>query len=268
MLSYLSSPATFATLPVFQNNFLPDNLDEPQMKRRKGNQHQTFIPRRKSKRQADPSKELKYSVAKTNSGYILSILKSVPKRILSREIHKQLLELREQYYRPVYQIVEDFAGNQLYMEETPDEDALLESVLPHLNMSLIRKRITRELFQDYELELNHRGDEINVRSARDNISKDFELDAVFDDAKLLGFNMIENNEFAVMKIELLERSKSVRNIEVQFDSARSFAKTQASYVSMIQHTPLLEEIPDEEVERYQTLLAADDPSSTSIINDI
>ena len=81
-----------------------------------------------------------------------------------------------------------------------------------LDFKTLGKKIARDLFQDYEIELNHRGDELNILSKKDNILKDFYLDQVFEDVFVIscGVNNLDDDfkeKYALLKIGLVKHEK-------------------------------------------------------------
>lgn len=214
MFSVFNSPCVFEQLPTFSqsaHNFeynSPMNY-QPECKRRRAVRANKGAPERRSKAQ---SPILKYTLSETPNGYDLSLYKHISYSLFSKYVNEKLGELKESRYRPTYHVVEDFFGNQYYVEDEFDENALLRSALEDLDFKAIGKKIAKDLFQDYEIELNHRGDELSILSKKDNISKDFCLDEVFEDVFVIGCG-VENidddssDKYALLKIGLVKHER-------------------------------------------------------------
>ncbi|CAI4063090.1 hypothetical protein N7582_002294 [Saccharomyces uvarum] len=214
MFSVFNSPCVFEQLPTFNqsaHNFecgSPMNY-QPECKRRRAVRANLRAPERRSRAE---SPVLKYALSETSNGYNLSLYKHIPYSLFSKYVNEKLGELKENHYRPTYHVVEDFFGNQYYVEDEVDEKALLRSALEDLDFKAIGKKIAKDLFQDYEIELNHRGDELSILSKKDNISKDFCLDEVFEDVFVIGCG-VENidddssDKYALLKIGLVKHER-------------------------------------------------------------
>ncbi|CAI4063611.1 hypothetical protein SUVZ_07G3730 [Saccharomyces uvarum] len=214
MFSVFNSPCVFEQLPTFNqsaHNFeysSPMNY-QPECKRRRAVRANLRAQERRSRAE---SPVLKYALSETPNGYNLSLYKHIPYSLFSKYVNEKLGELKENHYRPTYHVVEDFFGNQYYVEDEFDENALLRSALKDLDFKAIGKKIAKDLFQDYEIELNHRGDELSILSKKDNISKDFCLDEVFEDVFVIGCG-VENidddssDKYALLKIGLVKHER-------------------------------------------------------------
>lgn len=83
-----------------------------------------------------------------------------------------------------------------------------------LDFRAIGKKIAKDLFQDYEIELNHRGDELSILSKKDKIFKEFSLDQVFEDVFVIGCG-VENiddgsrEKYALLKIGLVKHEEEI-----------------------------------------------------------
>ncbi|CAI4062547.1 Btn2p SKDI_07G3880 [Saccharomyces kudriavzevii IFO 1802] len=215
MFSIYNSPCVFEQLPTFNEPTSSHHFERsspmyyPECKRRRAVKANLKPSKGKSR---DWSRTLKYALTATPNGYTLSLYKRVPYELISKYVNEKLDELKESHYRPTYHVVQDFFGNQYYVEDEVDENALFRSALKELEFKAIGKKIAKDLFQDYEIELNHRGDELSILSKRDNIFKDFCLDQVFEDVFVISCG-IENmdddsrDKYALLKIGLVRQER-------------------------------------------------------------
>ncbi|CAI4062581.1 hypothetical protein SKDZ_07G3840 [Saccharomyces kudriavzevii ZP591] len=215
MFSIYNSPCVFEQLPTFNEPTISHHFERsspmyyPECKRRRAVKANLKPSKGKSR---DWSQTLKYALTTTPNGYTLSLYKQVPYELISKYVNEKLDELKESHYRPTYHVVQDFFGNQYYVEDEVDENALFRSALKELEFKAIGKKIAKDLFQDYEIELNHRGDELSILSKRDNIFKDFCLDQVFEDVFVISCG-IENmdddsrDKYALLKIGLVRQER-------------------------------------------------------------
>lgn len=151
---------------------------------------------------------LRYTVDESPDGYTLLLSKKVPKGMISEAVNQQIAELKEELYRPTYHLVRDLWGNPYFVEEEADEESLLRSALSRLDMPAISRKIARSLFQEYEIDLNHRGDQLTVSSRKDGITKSFEIGSCIEDIRVAGCKLDESQEFGVLKIELMKSDES------------------------------------------------------------
>ena len=218
MFSIFNSPCVFEQLPSFSQPLNSRYFDcsspvsyYPECKRRKAIKANLRAPK---KSDANCSEPLRYALAETPNGYTLSLSKRIPYELFSKYVNEKLGELKENHYRPTYHVVQDFFGNQYYVEDEADEDALLRSALKDLDFRAIGKKIAKDLFQDYEIELNHRGDELSILSKKDKIFKEFSLDQVFEDVFVIGCG-VENiddgsrEKYALLKIGLVKHEEEI-----------------------------------------------------------
>ncbi|QHS73448.1 Btn2p [Saccharomyces paradoxus] len=216
MFSIFNSPCVFEQLPSSSQPVNSRYFDcsspvsyYPECKRRKAVKAN---PRAPKKSDRNCFETLRYALAETPNGYTLSLYKQIPYELFSKYVNEKLSELKESHYRPTYHVVQDFFGNQYYVEDEADENALLRSAFEDLDFKAIGKKIAKDLFQDYEIELNHRGDELSILSKKDNIFKDFPLDQVFEDVFVIGCG-VENidddsrEKCALLKIGLVKHGR-------------------------------------------------------------
>lgn len=147
---------------------------------------------------------LKYTVDESPEGYTLWLSKKVPRGMIAEAVNEQISHLKEESYRPTYHLVRDLWGNPYFVEEEADEESLLREALSKLDMKAINHKIARNLFQEYEIDLNHRGDQLTVSSRRDGITKSFEIGSCIEDIRVTGCKLDDKQEYAVLRIELIK----------------------------------------------------------------
>lgn len=147
---------------------------------------------------------LRYTVDESPDGYTLWLSKKVPRGMIADAVNEQIAQLKEDLYRPTYHLVRDVWGNSYFVEEEADEESLLREALSKLDMKAIYRKIARNLFQEYEIDLNHRGDQLTVTSRKDGITKSFEIGSTIEDIRVTGCKLDESQEHAVLRIELIK----------------------------------------------------------------
>ncbi|QLG71194.1 hypothetical protein HG535_0B02320 [Zygotorulaspora mrakii] len=208
MFSVIQSPCVFEPLPIL-NVLEGDQLCYgPELKKRRsvGNPCRYSRPAPKT----SPI-SMRYSVEENDDSYILSLYKKVPEGRIAEMVNQELVKLKESAYRPIYHVVHDILGNSYYLEEEQDENELIRKAMSQLNMNAIYRKVAREAFQDLNIELNHRGDELTVSSQRDGISKSFEIDEQIADVRVVGCKYDEVNEYGILKL-MLEKISNTNNL--------------------------------------------------------
>lgn len=171
-------------------------------KRRRVHNSPMRIPSSRNVRQNTPV-PLRYKVTETERGYVLSLHKKLPKDLLRNEINYELSMLKDQLYRPTYHYC-GFFGD--LVEEEADEDSLTDQAISKLNVDTICRRVARQAFKNYKIELNHRGDELSITSRADGVAKEFDLGVAIDDLEVMGCYLDESYSHAVWKILLVKET--------------------------------------------------------------
>lgn len=186
---------------------MPSMLVDPiflaqEPKRRRVHNSPMRIPSSRNVRQNTPV-PLRYKVTETERGYVLSLHKKLPKDLLRNEINYELSMLKDQLYRPTYHYC-GFFGD--LVEEEADEDSLTDQAISKLNVDTICRRVARQAFKNYKIELNHRGDELSITSRADGVAKEFDLGVAIDDLEVMGCYLDESYSHAVWKILLVKET--------------------------------------------------------------
>lgn len=245
---------------------------------------------------------LRFKVTEAERGYVLSLCKELPRDVLRNEINHSLSVLKDQLYRPTYHYCGFFGG---LIEEQADEDSLTSEAMSKLNLEAISRRVARQAFKDYKIELNHRGDELTVVSRADGVAKEFDIGVAIDDLEIMGCQLDESCNHAVWKILLVKEndmndSESIQDQEMEMeepepceqeeiDSQEGEEKLkseptiqepeestplkidikfpQAQKSQQHEHVlPILEEVEDEEVDRFRQLVDRA-PTGSAILED-
>ncbi|AQZ16230.1 BTN2 (YGR142W) and CUR1 (YPR158W) [Zygosaccharomyces parabailii] len=151
--------------------------------------------------QQHESVPIRYEVEEADRGYILSLYRPLKKDALKNELNRQLFSLKEQLYKPTYHYCKFLGG---LVEEQPDEEALLRQAMSQLDVDGICRRLARNTFKDYKIELNYRGDELAIVSRLDGVAKEFDLGTHIDDLEILGCRLDKSYTNAVWKILLVK----------------------------------------------------------------
>lgn len=144
---------------------------------------------------------IRYEVEEADRGYILSLYRPLKKDALKNELNQQLASLKEQLYKPTYHYCKFLGG---LVEEQPDEEALLRQAMSQLDVDAVCRKLARNTFKDYKIELNYRGDELAIVSHLDGVAKEFDLGTHIDDLEILGCRLDKSYKDAVWKILLVK----------------------------------------------------------------
>lgn len=147
---------------------------------------------------------INHYIEQTSLGYNLHLYKEIPQSTLSKAINSKVMKIKENNYRPTYNMVTDIYGNQYFVEENDmNDDELIREAMNQIDIDEISNQAARESFKEYEIELNRRGDEIQISSVRDNFYKEFEIDENIEDFNVSSCSIERNHDgtyIAVLKI--------------------------------------------------------------------
>lgn len=147
---------------------------------------------------------IKYEVEETERGYVLSLYRRLDQNALRQEVNKQIAALKEQLYKPTYHYCQFLGG---LVEEQADEDSLLRQAMSQLDVGAVCRKLARNAFKDYKIELNYRGDELTIVSRSDNVAKEFNLGTHIDDLEIIGCRLDKSCNNAVWRILLVGSDK-------------------------------------------------------------
>ncbi|SCU88455.1 LANO_0D02146g1_1 [Lachancea nothofagi CBS 11611] len=189
MFPFGQSPCVYERQPAYET-FAPFAIVPGNKKRRVCQQspHRASLPRGRD--------SVNFDITEENDQYVVSIYKQVSENLLSDAVCRYLQKLKETR-APTYHVVRDFFGNEYYVEDEQDEAAFVREAMANLDMASIQRQAAKNSFKDYEIILNHRGDELVLSSRRDNIYKEFALGVEFEDICVNGFEMVSENVAAL-----------------------------------------------------------------------
>lgn len=190
MFTFAESPCIFEPIQLFNSAVTAPQFSSPVQKRRR-------ICRAPSNSyHYKPQHKLQYDIDENDKECILTLYKPVSQAKLSDIVYTHLMDARDSYV-PKCQLVSDFFGNQFYIQEDLSDEEILRKALNSLDMQKIGRQIAKENFQDYEITLNHEGDELDIASRNDNLIKKFDLGSVFEDVRVISCEMISENVSAL-----------------------------------------------------------------------
>lgn len=190
MFTFTESPCIFEPIQLFNSAVTAPQFSSPVQKRRR-------ICRAPSNSyHYKPQHKLQYDIDENDKECILTLYKPVSQAKLSDIVYTHLMDARDSYV-PKCQLVSDFFGNQFYIQEDLSDEEILRKALNSLDMQKIGRQIAKENFQDYEITLNHEGDELDIASRNDDLIKKFDLGNVFEDVRVISCEMISENVSAL-----------------------------------------------------------------------
>ncbi|EDO15167.1 hypothetical protein Kpol_1017p1 [Vanderwaltozyma polyspora DSM 70294] len=165
------------------------------------------------------SQAITYSVDKISEGFVLSILKEIPEREIYSVIYSKAKDIKERNYRPSYNIVRDIFGNEYYVEEKceedDDDDELIRAAMSQIDLNSVGKKLSRESYQDYNIEIERRGSSVCISSSKDNFNKEFEFGINIEDAVVIDCNIEKKYNqigkeiyYTVLKIGITEKQEA------------------------------------------------------------
>ncbi|CAL9732471.1 protein Btn2p [Monosporozyma unispora] len=192
MYSQLYNPCLFQQLPVFHDSVLRPAVSPCPMKQNV----------------AAASNNVKMTTTKNNNGLTLTFTKPLIKNSYQKAIEYQFYELK-QSKQPTYKIVTDFFGNEYYVANQVSE----QEILNQIDVAAIGRKLAKESFQDYSLELSHDGSKILISSPRDNIDEPLQFGSTISDFHVAGCGVINDNT-AILKIDVT--FDSLQSLEAKY----------------------------------------------------
>lgn len=192
MYSQSYNPCLFQQLPVFHDSVLRPAVSPCPMK-----QNVTTA-----------TTDVKMTTTKTENGMTLTFTKPLPPHSYQKAIEYQFYELK-QNIQPNYKVVTDFFGNQYYVDNETSE----QEILNQIDVESIGRRLAKESFQDYSLELSHDGSKILVSSPKDNINEPLQFGSTISDFHVAGCGVI-NDTIAMLKITVV--FESLHSLEAKY----------------------------------------------------
>lgn len=186
MYSQLYSPCLFQQLPVFHEKTIL----------RQAPLFQDF-----ANNKCNSNDRVILTTKESSKGVLLTFQKQLPYNKYYQAIEEQYHNIK-QTIKPTYRIVTDFFGNQYYVANQIDEQAVLDQI----DCNAVGRKLAKEMFQDYSLELSHDGSKLVVCSSRDNINEKLQFNSFISDFQVVGCGVINENT-AVLKIDVIFETK-------------------------------------------------------------
>ncbi|CAI4963011.1 CPS_HP_G0138530.mRNA.1.CDS.1 [Saccharomyces cerevisiae] len=198
---------------ICQPNLLEINVSDGPLdmirKKRKIQQPQLRPPLRENKRQPH------FSVRKVNQSYIISLHKEITCQLIAEIVKQKLSRIWEKVYIPSYELISDKDGNQIYVEQSVDENRLTSEIVEKLDPNNIDIEAIEILFDDYHLELSRLTNGIIISSANDHFYREFSFNNIIDDNfKICGTSMSADSFdkiYGVMWIEVPFNGNGLQN---------------------------------------------------------
>ncbi|SMN18082.1 similar to Saccharomyces cerevisiae YGR142W BTN2 v-SNARE binding protein that facilitates specific protein retrieval from a late endosome to the Golgi [Maudiozyma saulgeensis] len=194
------SPCIFEQLPIFGQQFGQSQIPFTIRPQR---QQQAVVNRTTN------NKDVRFSTVATEEGLLLTIKKPLNnKNAYKLELQKRVLDIKNKYaQKPKYSIVTDVWGNQYYVDVTAKLQEQMVEEINKIDMSVISRKLAKESFSDYELELSHDGYVLNITSKKDSIEKNLTFGSV-SQGLFVKTCTLEDESFAVLKITIVLDNKS------------------------------------------------------------
>lgn len=145
------------------------------------------------KQAKNDAKSINYTLVEKESSYVLTLQKRLARDALVDAVYNSI-----SLSTPKYRMVQDFFGNSFYVKEDGPQQPTEEEI------AVIGRKLARKEFQDYEIELNHLGNELKINSDKDKISKVFAFsETTIDDFDILKCGIDDTDEqYVVLKLKL------------------------------------------------------------------
>lgn len=242
MFHFNQSPCIFDREPAVEG-FLPFTV-APDQKRRRVCCQPFYNNAMKRDR-----KGIRFDVTENQQEYVLSVYKNVAEDTMSKAICDQLQKLRNDR-PPTYHVVRDFFGNEYYVQDHEDDEDFMRHAIANLDLSPIKRQVARQVFRDYEITLNHRGDELVLMSRKDGLFKEFSLGIEFEDVSVKGFDMISES-VAVLKIGIKKAQKEVPQMyHIEFQPSSNDTQQQEK-IEQQEQQKLIEAAQEEELAKRE-----------------
>ena len=145
----------------------------------------------------------------SSKGVTLTFQKPLPPNAYYQTIEEQYHKIK-QTIKPTYRVVTDFFGNQYYVANQINEQTIIDQI----DCNAIGRKLAKEMFQDYSLELSHDGSKLIVCSTRDNINEKLQFGSLISDFHVVGCGVI-NEDTAVLKIDVIFETKELLEAQYQ-----------------------------------------------------
>lgn len=191
------NPCIFEQLPIFKT--FPTNI---------GNQQANTCNRAAAAPVARSN--VKFDTVATEEGLLLTLKKPLSNKTeYKSELQNRIYEIKNKYSQvPKYSLVSDMWGNQYYVDVTAKIQEKMIEELNSIDMTSFGRRLSKQSFGDYELELNHDGSVLNVSSERDSLNKNLQFGRALKDFYVKSCT-VEDDSIAVLKIAIVLENPKV-----------------------------------------------------------
>ena len=186
---YARNPCMFEQLPAFQAQLQPLSM----CSRATSNSGST---------------QLQITTTQTAEGALVTLKKPLEQPSqYSSALQERIAAIQAKYAAaPAYSLVSDVFGNQYYVDNTARVQAQMQEELQAIDMAPVGRRLAKQSFRDYALELSHDGLELTVSSLSDGEQRALRFGSALSDFYVKACT-VEDGRVAVLQIGVvLEKS--------------------------------------------------------------
>lgn len=186
---YARNPCMFEQLPAFQAQLQPLSA----CSRAASNSGSTKV---------------QITTTQTAEGALVTLKKPLEQPSqYSSALQERIAAIQAKYAAaPAYSLVSDVFGNQYYVDNTARVQAQMQEELQAIDMASVGRRLAKQSFRDYALELSHDGLELTVSSLSDGEQRALRFGSALSDFYVKACT-VEDGRVAVLQIGVvLEKS--------------------------------------------------------------
>ena len=154
------------------------------------------------------STQLQITTTQTAEGALVTLKKPLEQPSqYSSALQERIAAIQAKYAAaPAYSLVSDVFGNQYYVDNTARVQAQMQEELQAIDMAPVGRRLAKQSFRDYALELSHDGLELTVSSLSDGEQRALRFGSALSDFYVKACT-VEDGRVAVLQIGVvLEKS--------------------------------------------------------------
>ncbi|GMM54204.1 Btn2 protein [Maudiozyma humilis] len=154
------------------------------------------------------STQLQITTTQTAEGALVTLKKPLEQPSqYSSALQERVAAIQAKYAAaPAYSLVSDVFGNQYYVDNTARVQAQMQEELQAIDMAPVGRRLAKQSFRDYALELSHDGLELTVSSLSDGEQRALRFGSALSDFYVKACT-VEDGRVAVLQIGVvLEKS--------------------------------------------------------------
>ena len=212
---YARNPCLFEQLPAFQTQSL-----KQQRARSLSNQCAT------------PQIRLNITTTQTEEGALVTLKKPLEQPSQYNDaLEERVAAIKEKYASiPQYSLVSDMFGNQYYMDNSARVQSQLVEELRAIDMTAVSRKLAKQAFRDYTLELSHDGSTLSVSSKNDNEERELQFGGSLQDFFVKKCT-VEDGKVAVLQIGVVLEQKKKDSLDALIDWAQQSAAANADITS-------------------------------------